>query len=376
MTGRAPRILILTASYGSGHNRVAAALRQALSAEGAEVEVIDHFARFVDLRFALVTQTLYLAILKAAPALWGFAYRLADRLPVESPLLFGMNRLGAAKLARHLARHPADLVISTHPTPAGALSRLCGRGRIACPHATVFTDFVAHTQWVYPHVERYFVPAEEVQARLLERGIPSDRIRVSGIPLQPAFASPVDRSALRAELGLLAELPVVLVMAGLHGTLGGLGEVVRVLTALPLAVQALVVCGQDRGLARRLERLIRGDPRVRVYGYVEGIHQLMGGADLLVSKAGAVTMAEALALELPAVLFRSLPGQERANEAFLEAAGVALVARSRQELAEQVVHCLIDPALRLKLAENIQRLRRPDAARTVARELLVLSRGG
>lgn len=376
MIQRAPRILILTASYGSGHNRVAAALRHALAREGAEVEVVDHFARFVHLRFATITQALYLAILRAAPALWGFAYWLADRLPIDSPLLFGMNRLGATKLARHLAGQRPDVVVSTHPTPAGALSHLKELGGIDCPHATVFTDFTAHTQWIHPHVERYFVPADTVRARLLGRGIPPERVRASGIPLQPAFGAPLDRGALRAQLGLSPDLPVVLVMAGLHGTLGGLGEVVRVLAALPIAVQALVVCGRDRRLVRRLERLVAGDPRIRVYGYVEETHRLMGVADLLVSKAGAVTMAEALALELPTVLFRSLPGQERANEAFLETAGAVLVARSRQELADHLVHCLTDPALGLKLVENIRRLRRPDAAGVVARELLALARGG
>lgn len=375
MTQRAPRILILTASYGSGHNRVAAALRQALAREGAEVEVVDHFARFVHLGFATITQALYLAILKATPALWGFAYWLADRLPIDSPLLFGMNRLGATKLARHLAAHRPDAVVSTHPTPAGALSHLKELGGIDCPHATVFTDFTAHTQWIHPHMERYFVPADEIRARLVARGIPPERVSDSGIPLQPAFGAPFDRDALRAELRLSPDLPVVLVMAGLHGTLGGLEEVARVLTALPLTVQALVVCGRDRRLARRLDRLV-GNPRIHVYGYVEETHRLMGVADLLVSKAGAVTMAEALALELPTILFRALPGQERANEAFLETAGAALVARSRRELADHLVHSLTDPALRLKLGENIRRLRRPDAAGVVARELLALARGG
>lgn len=374
--GRAPRILILTASYGSGHNRVAAALRQAFLIEEAEVEVIDHFARFVHVRFATATQALYLAVLKATPALWGFAYWLSDRLPVSSPLLLGMNRLGAGKLGRYLAGSRPDLVVSVHPTPAGALSHLKGRGRIDCPHATVFTDFVAHTQWVHPHVERYFVPAEEIRARLLARGILPERVQASGIPIESPFAAPSDRRGLRAELGLASDLPVVLVMAGLHGTLGGLGEVVKVLTALPLSVQALVVCGQDQRFAERLRRLAGGDPRVRVFGYVEGVHRLMGAADLLVSKAGAVTMAEALALELPAILYRSLPGQERANEAFLEMAGVALLARSREELADRLVHCLTDVALRLKLVENIHRLRRPDATQTVVQELLALARGG
>jgi UDP-N-acetylglucosamine:LPS N-acetylglucosamine transferase len=100
--------------------------------------------------------------------------------------------------------------------------------------------------------------------------------------------------------------------------------------------------------------------------------RLMGAADFVVSKAGAVTCAEALAVGRPLLLQRSLPGQERANETTFVAAGVALRARNRQELRRHLDALLGAPELRAALAATARGLRRPEAARTVAKEMLAL----
>lgn len=114
MSRCAPRVLILTASYGSGHNRVAAALASSFRAEGAVPRVVDHFESFVSPEFNRITQALYLAVLRRAPVLWGAAYWLSDHLPVWSPLLLGMNRIGMRRLARSIAADRPDLILSAH----------------------------------------------------------------------------------------------------------------------------------------------------------------------------------------------------------------------------------------------------------------------
>ena len=100
--------------------------------------------------------------------------------------------------------------------------------------------------------------------------------------------------------------------------------------------------------------------------------RLMGAADFVVSKAGAMTCAEALALGRPLLLQRSLPGQERANEACLVAVGAALRARNRGELRRRLDALLGEPQLRATLAASARTLRHPEAGRTVAKEMLAL----
>jgi processive 1,2-diacylglycerol beta-glucosyltransferase len=284
----------------------------------------------------------------------------------------GMGRIGAPGLLRYLERERPDAVVHLHPTPAGAMASLRARGRTVVPHGIVFTDFTAHPQWVPAGLERYFVPTEGVRAGVVAQGVPPDRVVASGLPVDASFAVPPDRSALRAVLGLPADVPVVLVTGGMGGLLRGVAEACDALAELERPFAAIALCGDHGRLQARLRARYGRDPRFRVLGPVRDMAQMMGAADVVVSKAGALTCAEALALGRPLLLHRSLPGQEQANEACLVAAGAALRAGSGRELRRHLHALLGEPALRTALTVTARGLRRPDAGRTIAKEMLAL----
>jgi len=145
----------------------------------------------------------------------------------------------------------------------------------------------------------------------------------------------------------------------------------RVLRDLPVPLQAVIVAGHDDALRARLRESVRGSGRrVRVLGYTEEMRKLMAAADLLVTKAGGVSLAEAIACDLPVVCFGSLPGHERRNERFIVAASAALSARSAEELGVVVTRSLTEPGLLDDLAKRMREIRRPGAARAVAQALL------
>jgi processive 1,2-diacylglycerol beta-glucosyltransferase len=367
------RVLITTAPYGSGHDRVAAAVARALEAEGAHVEVVDHFARFVSPLFARASQAVFWQVLRHAPRVWGWVFALSDRLPTHSPVMAGNNRLGARGLGRYLDAFQPDAVVHVHPSAAGAMAWLRARGLTRTPQAIVLTDFLAHGQWIYPRVERYFVAADPVRDQLVARGVSPEHVVVSGMPIDGAFTAPADRGRLRRELGVEAGAPVVLVTAGMQGRLGGIAEVCDTLAGLEAPFRALVVCGRSERLAAALRRRHGADGRFRILGRVGEMHRLMGAADLVVTKAGGSTCAEALALECPLVFYRSLPGQERANEACIERAGAGVRAGDRAGLRATLARLLGDGAQRVALARAAGSLRRPEAARTVAKEVLALA---
>jgi processive 1,2-diacylglycerol beta-glucosyltransferase len=167
----------------------------------------------------------------------------------------------------------------------------------------------------------------------------------------------------------------VLVTGGMRGLLRGVADACEALASLDRRFLAIAVCGHHDRLAARLRRRHGGDARFRVLGYVAEMARVMGAADLVVSKAGAMTCAEALALGRPLLLHRSLPGQEQANEAGLVAAGAALRARGARELRRSLDALLGEPDLRAALAATARTLRRPEAGRTVAKEMLALLEG-
>ena len=366
MTARPPRVLVLTASYGSGHARVAETLAAEFRRAGAAATVVDHFHDLVHPSFDRASRALYYAMLRRAPVLWGAAYWLGDQLSVSSPLLMGFNRLGVRKLRQRMLAVSPDHVVSVHPTPVAALSVLWSRGMRIPPHTTVFTDFVAHTQWIHPHVDRYCVPAEEIAHDLTARGVPRERVVVTGIPVGQEFAQPADRAATRLALGLSPRLPVLLFMDGSGGGFGRLEDATRKILQMEQPLQAVVVTGREEALEARLRGLVAGsEARVKVCGYVDNVRQLMGAADFLVTKAGGLTLAEALATELPMICFGSLPGQEARNERFAAMAGVALVASSDAQLHRVIAAALRDPVLLRNIQDRIRVYRRPQAARTI-----------
>jgi len=375
MTGAPPRVLILTASYGSGHNRVAATLAGEFRRAGALARVVDHFHDLVHPEFDRLTRSLYYAVLRRAPVLWGIAYWLGDQLSVSSPLLMGINRLGTRRLGGLLASEPPDHVVSVHPTPVAGLSELRSRGVPVPSHTTVFTDFVAHTQWIHPHVDRYCVPAEEIARDLTARGVPRERVIVTGIPVGQDFTEPSERAHARLALGLSPRLPVLLFMDGSGGGFGRLEEATRTLFRMEEPLQAVMVTGRDERLEPRLRELASGrESRVKIFGYVDNVRHFMAAADFLVTKAGGLTLGEALAAELPVICFGSLPGQEARNERFAAMAGVALVASSGAQLQRVIGAALRDPILLRNMRERIRLYRRPRAAAQIV-ELVLAGHG-
>jgi processive 1,2-diacylglycerol beta-glucosyltransferase len=363
------RVLILTASYGSGHNAAARSLAAGFARAGAAVRIVDHFRELVHPRFERLTRALYYGTLRRARAAWGLAYELADRMTSDSTLALGMTRVGTARLGELLAAEAPDAVVSVHATPAVAMATLVTLGRRVPRHTTVVTDFVAHGQWIAPRIDRYCVAAPEVRHEFIARGIPAERILVTGVPVGEAFETAIDPVEARVRLGIAAGRPLALAMAGSDGALGRLPDVARVLARYPRPLDGLLVAGRDEALAAALARITAGTS-IRTIGYARDVATLMAAADVLVTKAGGMTIAEALAAEVPLVVYGSLPGQERRNERFASRAGIALVARSRRELAHALDRALGEPAVVEHLRARIRQTRRPAATRTIVAAVL------
>jgi processive 1,2-diacylglycerol beta-glucosyltransferase len=358
------RVLILTASYGSGHAEAARSLAAAFEARGTRPVVVDHFRELVHPAFAHASRALYYWLLRWMPGLWAIGYNLGDRLGPESPLAFGAPTVGMRGLARLLERMRPDAVVTVHATPAAAMAALATAGHPVPPHTTAVTDFVAHSQWMPRPVDRYCVAAEEVRNEFVARGIPPERVVVTGVPVRAEFSRAVDPAQARQALGLSAHRPTVVAMAGTQGSLGRLRDVTRALLAVERPMQAVIVVGRDERLREALARQAAGSP-IRVVGYVDDVRTLLAAADLLVTKAGGMTLAEATSAAVPLLLYGSLPGQERGNERFASRAGIALVARSPRELRRRLDRALSDPETIERLQGSLRRLRRPDAAQHI-----------
>jgi 1,2-diacylglycerol 3-beta-galactosyltransferase len=101
----------------------------------------------------------------------------------------------------------------------------------------------------------------------------------------------------------------------------------------------------------------------------------MRAADVLVTKAGPGTIAEALNAGLPIILFAKLPGQEDGNVSFVVDEQLGVWAPTPDQVVAVLQRWVQNPQVREGYAANCRHAARPDASRQIARavgELLEL----
>ena len=370
-------LTILSCNYGGGHRRVGEAIAAEWEARtGGRAEIVDYFARFVHPVFDAVTKFSYIQSVRRAPVMYGMFYKATGEIRPDSLVQRAINRMGLERLDRYLKAERPDVVCCVHCTPAGTMSDLKIAGRTEIPCMTVITDYVTHSQWIHPRVEGYCVPAPEIRDGLVARGIPVDQIAVTGLPIERKFLRPLDREALARGLDFAPGRPAVLVMAGAYAMLGGVGDVARVLARFPRPLQALIVCGHDRRLEDQVRARMAGSPHpFQVFGYVNNVEELMAASDLLITKAGGVTVSEAMVMRLPMLIYRPIPGQEEGNTEYLLEHGAALAPRTPEMLHAMLETLFADPARLAAMKQAAARLARPDATRQVVARLASLATG-
>ncbi len=343
---------------GSGHTRAANAVRDALlDGRFAARAVVADFLDDGDAASRFVKDT-YLKMLEVFPAAYDQLYRWS-----QGPLPgAGLSDLTALVMRRKLlamvAEHRPDIAVFTHPFPCCAAASLRRGRRMSLPLAAVLTDFAVHRLWVHREVDMYFVASQEMKAALTALGIPAERVHATGIPIVAGFAGQNRRRS--------DGQPSVLIMGGGLG-LGAVEEALAALAAAGRRLDITVAAGGNDALRQRLAATAAASPhRITVVGFTDRIHELMAAASLLITKPGALTCSEALAVGIPLLLYSPLPGQEEDNAAYLVRRGAAVRAADAASLGRIAARLLAQPARLEELRARAAAVGRPHAAADAA----------
>jgi processive 1,2-diacylglycerol beta-glucosyltransferase len=280
-----------------------------------------------------------------------------------------MDRLNTGRLVKFVREFEPDYIVCTHFMPAGIIAHLIEAGELHAHLSIVVTDFDCHAMWLSRAFHRYFVALEETKVHLEALGLPGERVTVSGIPTDEAFAANYDRSVLCREYGLSPDKPVLLMSAGTFGV-GPAEYVVGRLRQLQHEAQIIVTCGRSQELKEKITTLVGGDRRFRILGYSDRMHELMKVSNLLIGKPGGLTTAEALVCGLPMVIFSPIPGQEERNSDHLLEEGIAIRCNNLTTIAYKVDQLLANPERLAAMKRNTQKLARPDACKLIVKTLL------
>jgi processive 1,2-diacylglycerol beta-glucosyltransferase len=367
------KLLILSVSAGAGHVRAAQAIEAAAKAAASPFDVTHlDLLSIAPAEFRKFYGAQYLKLVEKLPQLWSYLYSKSDRPSRDS--LFGdfkraVEKLNLRKLDGEIARIRPDVILCTHFLPAELLSRqrakLKAGANSAPPLWVQVTDFDVHALWVHHHVDRYCVASDEVAFRLADRGVPARKVNVTGIPVMPRFAAPLDRVTCAREIGLDPAKFTVLMMAG-GGGVGALDELAERVLREPAELQLVALAGRNDTLLARLRAVAKKNPgRLFPLGFTTTVERIMTASDLVITKPGGLSTSECLAKGKPMLLVSPIPGQEERNADYLLEAGAAIKAVDAATLAFKLRLLLGEPGRLARMSAASQSLGTPDAARDV-----------
>ncbi|AET68410.1 UDP-N-acetylglucosamine:LPS N-acetylglucosamine transferase [Desulfosporosinus orientis DSM 765] len=340
---RSLRILVFSASFGAGHIMAAEALIQAFKDIKPSVEIIheDYMGLYNNVVNRMIKSS-YISIIKCAPKLWGTFYHSTKNLTYDSIFQRLINKIGRKQLTDYVYSLQPDLIICTYPTISGLLAELKSSGELNIPLVTVITDYTTHCQWIHPGVDMYIVGSSQVSDGLVERGINPKSIQLTGIPVSPNFDRILNHQEVRKDLGLKNDRFTFLIMGGAYGVLSNIKWMCKYIAAADAPIQGIVVCGKDQRLYNSLDSVLEEarNPIVR-FNFVDNIDVLMTASDAIITKAGGLTVSEALTKHLPMIIYKPIPGQEENNANYIEAIGAGKIAYTQQEM-QSIVKELIE----------------------------------
>ena len=365
-------ILILHATAGAGHTRAAQAIAAALKATGQEHQVVDTL-QCTSALFRRMYVKSYIDIVQKAPELWGYLYEKSDVVATPTSrrarARLAFDKFNSRKFKQLLVETNPGAIVCTHFLPLELLSDLKGRGKLNVPVHAVVTDVSLHAFWVYPHIEHYHVATPSTARELARKGYPAKQITVTGIPVDPVFASRTPAAMMRAKLGLL-EKPTVLLLSGGFGV-GPMKQMLASFSENRDDLSLVVVAGKNPQLEAECKALAATLPvPIKVYGFVNNMHELMDAADLIVTKPGGLTTTEILAKGKPMALVAPIPGQEQRNAEYLLEEGAAVRLYDVADAAYYLQRWLSDAVRMRRMASAAQAIAKPFAAQEIAAMLV------
>lgn len=365
------RVLIMSAGAGTGHIKAAEALEKSFAADERVAEVVNNDAlQYTNKLFRDFYSKLYGSLVRSAPNFLGWWYKTSDEPWRTDRMRIMIDRLNTKPLVRFIRDFDPHIIVCTHYMPAGIISHLIASKQLQAHLSIVVTDLDFHAMWLSRSFQRYFVALDETKAHLEMLGLPSDRITVSGIPIDPIFQQGIDRETERCHFGLANNKPVLLLSAGAWGV-GPAELMVERLMDLRHDAQTLVVCGRNEVLRRRIEHIVgHQSTRFKVLGFTDEMHKLMKLSDVYIGKPGGMTSSEAVACGLPMCIVAPIPGQEERNSDHLLEEGIAVKCNDLTTLPYKLDLLLEDSERMARMRANALRFAKPKASEFIVDTLL------
>jgi len=422
------RVLFLSSDTGGGHRASAESLATQFQIHfpGSTYELLDVMSELAPPPFNTIIPAY--KHLSSRPQQWKLVYSVSNSETADVVGDIYLKLCCESAIRKRIASYNPDVVVSVHPLmnklPIVTCNKISMDTGRHLPMFTVVTDLGSgHCLWFSPDVEKVFIASDQIRHLARTRGrVPEDKLVQVGLPIRHEFSLQAEalgdrmsssgrtyQRTIREHLGLPHDGKIVLVMGGGEGV-GSLSKIVESLyvefTQQSVEATIVVICGRNENLRRDFERkdwrltmlrhtnplmglvqsLLMGVPfipnviniddevasgkiKVVSLGFVSRMAEFMVAADMLVSKAGPGTIAEAAALGLPVMLTSYLPGQEEGNVDFVVDGrfGAFRPDYNPKQVASEVARWLLNEDELRQMSNAAKASGAPNAANHIAR---------
>ncbi len=308
------KILILYTSIGMGHKYIAQNIAHHLEQAGNTVLLHD-ILKVQEGMLSDVGTWLHSFVNRNLPFIWRWLYFSNLINSIGLPLRVKLAKSNSENLNAIVQEFNPDIILSTQTTGSAATAALIQKGQFTGKFVIAFSDYHLHRFWIYDEADLFLVNIKEQKDEMIGLGVAPEKIVVCGVTLRPLV--PTSQDELKQRLNIPAQDKVMIFGSG---SLGIGFDQNTLLEFLALAdkerdMTTIVLCGKNESLLKLL--LSQQYKKVLPFGFYDNPSELYQIADLLVSKPGGLTVAEALQAECRILVTHTLPGQEEPNYEYL-----------------------------------------------------------
>lgn len=348
------KILILTANFGAGHKAVSKAIEQHLLEHNCPYNIT--ITDFVDASIPEMNEPMvkcYEYQTKHFPVVYNTYYYYKKYMNSKYDKSYRIY-LENDNLEKYIQKENPDLIISTFPHASACVSKFKELGSFNKKLITVITDVVVSNEWIHENTDLYFVPAQCIKNKLINKKIPENKIVVTGIPVDNRFNEDAPKN--------FDNKIKMLFMGGGRGLFDMSDSFFYWLDSFISknqdTIEASIITGTNKELFNKLSNT-KPLKNISVYGFVSDMPSKLKEHNILVTKAGGATLFESINSGVPVVVKKPDIGQEIANAKFINRENIGFVYSKERELKKIIKNIKNDEYTEKlnKLSSNIENLK-------------------
>lgn len=349
------KILVLYATYGSGHKSVANYLYNYLNKKDYELYIID-ILEYVSFIGKISILLFNLNIKYRSNHLYSFLYKVFDNkfTTISYKIVFKLM-FKLSSLKNRIKAISPDLIISTHFFGTTIKSILKDKTKLI----SIITDYSSHELWERDekNTNLFIVANKIIKKSLINKGINKNKIYDYGIPVSTYFKHIQNNQELKKKHKIDNNLKTILFFAG--GSLGSnySYNYFKKLVSKEFECNIIFICGKNIKLKKKCDLYIKNNSykNVQVHGFTNSVSNFMNISDIVITKPGGISITECLNAKVPMILIPGNGGQENYNSKYVCKNGYGVYSKNYKSLIKNVNKLLNNENLLKKYKNNLKK---------------------